>query len=376
MAEKKITERQDATTQAQLEVSNDSAVRASGSRTARGLSGIKLTDMLQNRSIPGVAEQQTVNEQSLYQVQEVPIEDILESDYQTRENVNPERFQRLVKSMKEEGPKEYKDAIPVRAHPTIKGKWQVARGGHTRLNAAKEAGLTTYPIIVVTYDNKRSALATGRENLARADELSPVEEGRYYLLMKEFGYTQESLAEELGISRDRIKECEAAAQSPDYILIMFSRIKEIGGDTNRGLRAAKYLRRLVTLDKRQPGLAARLCAPLCDAFVYERITTDGLDIATKRIIQSDDPESVVASIIRELQRNDERAEQSSPNEEERSSQAQREVKAPEIQRSEKLNLTVRRFQQFTTLMGKQPPSEEERRVLENMRQEIDTLLSR
>jgi ParB/RepB/Spo0J family partition protein len=376
MAGKKITEQHDATTQTQLEAPNDSATRAAGSRTAKGLSGIKLTDMLQNRSIPGVAEQQTADEQSLYQVQEVPIEDILESDYQTRETVNPERFQRLVKSMKEEGPKEYKDAIPVRAHPTIKGKWQVARGGHTRLKAAKEAGLTAYPIIVVTYDNKRSALATGRENLARADELSPVEEGRYYLLMKDFGYTQESLAEELGISRDRIKECEAAAQSPEYILTMFARIKEMGGDTNRGLRAAKYLRRLVILDKRQPGLAARLCAPLCDAFVYERITTDGLDIATKRIVQSDDPETVVASIIRDLQRNDEQTESSGPKEQEQSPETQREVKAPEIQRSEKLNLTVRRFQQFTTLIGKQPPSDEERKVLENIRQEIDALLSR
>lgn len=375
MAEQNTTEQQDAAAQGQPEASTGSTTHGASSRTARGLSGMKLTDMLHNRNVPGVAEQQAANEQSLYQVQEVPIEDILESDYQTRETVNPERFQRLVKSMKEEGPKEYKDAIPVRAHPTIKSKWQVARGGHTRLKAAKEAGLTMYPIIVVTYDNKRSALATGRENLARADELSPVEEGRYYLLMKEFGYTQESLAEELGFSRDRIKECEAAAQSPDYILTMFSRIKEMEGDTNRGLRAAKYLRRLAALDKRQPGLAARLCAPLSDAFLYERITTDGLDIATKLIVQANDPEAVVASIIRDLHRNDEQAERSVPNVQDQSPKAQKEAKVPEIQRSEKLNLTVRRFQQFTTLIGKQPPSDEERRVLENMRQEIDTLLS-
>ena len=81
--------------------------------------------------------------QSLYQVIEVPIVDILDSSYQTRESVSPARFARMVKSMKEEKPTEFKDAIPVRPHPTEEEKWQIARGGHTRLKAALAAGLTT-----------------------------------------------------------------------------------------------------------------------------------------------------------------------------------------------------------------------------------------
>jgi len=361
-------------------VENKENASASASRTMRGLAGVNLTDLLnQGGEVPGVTNPTLPSaSQSLYQVQEVLIEDILDSDYQTRETVTPERYLRLVKSMKEEGPKEYKDAIPVRVHPEIQGKWQVARGGHTRLKAAMEAGLTTYPIIVVEYDNKRSALATGRENLARADELSPVEEGRYYLLLKqEFGYTQETLAEELGISRDRIKECEAAARSASYIIAMFFRIKEIGGDTNRGLRAAKYLRRLAALDDRQSGLAARLAAPLIDAYLYERITTDGIDLATNRIVNADDPEEVVASIIRDIHRSEEQAEQGVPSEDSwpQPSPAKGTL-ASEIQRSEKLNLTIRRFRQFTTMIGEYPPSQEERKVLTNMRQEIDSLLTR
>jgi ParB/RepB/Spo0J family partition protein len=377
MAKGQQTEKQEVPVQTPQDTSAASANRGTNSRTLKGLNNLqKLTNVIHSQNVPGVAQPRPENDQSLFQVREVSIEDILDSDYQTRETVNPERFQRLMKSMKEEGPKEYKDAIPVRTHPTIPGKWQVARGGHTRLKAAQQVGLKHYPIIIVDYDNKRSALATGRENLARADELSPVEEGRYYLLMKEFGYTQVSLAEELGISRDRIKECEAAAQSPEHVLEMFARIKELGGDTNRGLRAAKYFRRLTVLDERQAGLAARLSTPLIDAFLYERITTDGLDIATKHILQADDPEAVVASIIRDLHRKDEQAEHSEVKEQNQSPNVQKDVRVPEIQRSEKLTLTVRRFQQFTTLIGQQPPSHEERRVLENMRQEIDTLLNR
>jgi ParB/RepB/Spo0J family partition protein len=349
-----------------------------GSRTLQALGGISLTDMMsRGGAVPGVSEQEQPNDSlSLYQVQEVPIEDILPSDYQTRETVEPERYARLVKSMQEEGPTEYKDAIPVRKHPTIPNKWQVARGGHTRLKAAIDAGLTAYPIIVVEYNNKRSALATGRENLARADELSPVEEGRYYILVrKEFGYTQEEFADELGIDRDRIKECEAAAKSAPYILDMFARIKEIGGDTKRGLRAAKCFRRLAVLDEREPGLAARLCKPLIDAFLYERLTTDGVDIATKRIVQADDPEAVVVALIRDLQRSETEEQESSSRQDQHAS-AKKEKSAPEIERSARLNLAIRRFQQFTSFIGAQPPSQEERKVLINMREEIDRLLQR
>lgn len=350
------------------------------SRTMKGLGSMNLTDLLhRGTTVPGVADQApSPAEQSLYQIQEVSIDDILESDYQMRETVDPERFRRLVQSMKEQKPTEFKDLIPVRPHPTEAGKWQVARGGHTRLKAAKEAGLKTYPITIVSYDNKRSALATVRENLARADELTPVEEGRSYLVLKEeFGYTQEDMAHELGISRDRIKECMAAAQSAPDILEMFGRIKELGGDTNRGLRAAKYLRRMEALDDRQVGLAARLRAPLIDAFLYERITTDGLDIATKRIMQADDPEAVVTSIIRELHRREAQEEQpDAGSPQEQAPSPKKDALAPDIRRSEKLSLAIRRFRQFTSLIGDQPPSVEERRVLTNMREEIDALLTR
>jgi ParB/RepB/Spo0J family partition protein len=346
-----------------------------GSRTQRGLSGMNLTDLLrQGGEVPGVASSDA-DAQSLYQVREVPIEDILESKYQTREHMSPERFNRLVKSMRDEGPKDFKDFLPVRIHPTIAGKWQVVRGGHTRLAAAKEAGLTTYPIVIVEYDNKRSALSTARENLARED-LTPVEEGRLYLLLKEeFGYTQMSLADELGISRDRIKECEAVAKSAPYILDMIRRARELHGDSNHGLRAAKYLRRLDVLDERTQGLAARICGPLIDAFLYERITTDGIDIATKQLVAAADPEAVLAAILKGLRRGE---ESELPIEEEAAEQSEsiHEAPVPDVQRSEKLGLATRRFRQFVTLIGGNAPSQEERTVLTNIRNEIDAILTR
>lgn len=359
--------------------------RTSNTRTSNTLNSMSLTDIVTRQGggiVPGVADQESAESRSLYQVQEVAIADILVSDYQTRESVSPERFERLVKSMRGEAPKEFKDSIPVRAHPKIPGKWQIVRGGHTRIKAAQEAGLETYPVIIVNYDNKRSALGIARENLARADELSPPEEGRLYLLLKdEFGYTQPELAEELGIKFDRIKECTAVAQSAPDILDMFIRIKELGGDSNRGLRAAKCLRRMDILDEKfkQQGFAARLRVPLKEMFIYERLTTDALDIATRRVVQADDPEAVVASIMQDLNRSDRSEEQPVPNgpiEPGKPVTPQREIVAPEIQRSERLQLVTRRFRQFISLIGQHAPSDEERRVLINIRSEIDDIISR
>lgn len=349
-----------------------------GSRTAKGLGSLNLTDIIAQRGgqVPGVsADQLSDGPKSLYHVQEVAIADILDSDYQTREAVTPARFARMVKSMREEKPTEFKDAIPVRIHPTQPGKWQVARGGHTRLKAAVEAGLTTYPVVVVEYDNRRSALGIARENLARGEEYTPPEEGRLYILLKrEFGYTQEELAQELEIPRDRIKECEAAAQSAPDILDMFSRLKDLGGDTNRGLRAAKCLRRLDILDEREQGLAKRLRASFIDLFVTEDITTDAIDIATKRIANATDPEATASAIISEFTQSAKPEEQLLP--EAGQPRPKKEAPAPEIQRTERLTLAIRRFRQFSTLIGDYTPSEEERRVLTTLRAEIDSLLNR
>jgi ParB/RepB/Spo0J family partition protein len=315
--------------------------------------------------------------QSLITVQEAAIEDILDSPFQTREKISREKWRRLVKSLKDDGPQDY---ISVRPHPELEGKWQIVAGGHSRRDAAREAGLATYPIVVVEWDDRRSGLGTARENLARED-LTPVEEGRLYLLLRNaFGYTQEGLAEELGISRDRIKECEAAAKSAPDILAMIQRAKELDeqGDEDRGLRAAKYLRRLDALDEREQGLAVEIRAPLNELFLQRRLTTDAIDIATKRLVKAEDPRAVLAAMLKSLEQESGEEEQPPPEKEQTVQQerpAQQEVE-PEIRRAEKLTLATRRFRQFVILIGERAPTTEERTTLVNIRKEIDAILQR
>ncbi|GCE32058.1 hypothetical protein KDA_75420 [Dictyobacter alpinus] len=346
------------------------AKQSGGAKTLQGLAS--LTSKINQGEVIGVSGSSS---SSLYQVFLAPIDDILPSKYQTREAENPKRFESLVTSMKQTPPQEFKDALPVRHHPDQDGKLQVVRGGHTRLKAAKAAGLSQYPVILVEYDNKRSAFDTARENLARED-LTPVEEGRLYLIFKhEWGYTQEGLEAELGISRNRIKECMAAAQSHPLIIEMFTRIKEMESSAKRGLLAAKHLRRLEVLDERQPGLTARLLSPLIDAFLYEKLLTDALDIATKRIVASDDPEATLAALLRDLQQQEETGEQPEL-ESVKKDVSKKETAIPEIQRSTKLHLATQRLRQFVSLIQDRSPSEEERTILTNMRNEIEAILQR
>ena len=153
---------------------------------------------------------------------------------------------------------------------------------------------------------------------------------------------------------------------------MFRHLKELTGDANRGLRAAKYFRRLDQLNARQDGLATRLRRPLIDAFVYERLTTDTIELITKRMIEADDPETLLAELLRSLQKQEEDDERETKPQQGR----EKVPPLPEIQGYEKLKLANQRFRQFTKIIGDNPPNEQQRIILENMRSEIEMLLNR
>jgi ParB/RepB/Spo0J family partition protein len=310
---------------------------------------------------------------------QISIDDIMDSHYQTREKRSgpgTEKFQRLVKSMRKNPPDV---PIKVHPHPTIPGKWQISAGGHNRVAAAKVAGFTSYPVIIVDYNDEDAALGTAWENLARED-LSPLEEGDLYLkIRKSRGYNRDELAEELGVSPDRIKECEALAHSAEDIKEMIRRIKALGNgnDTDRGLQAAKQLRRLDILDQRREGLATHIRAPLIDAFVYERITTSEVGLAATKLLGAEDPEAQLAAILRSLHQKDEMEEDEAQPSERNTRQVEKKyAKEPSLQRETKLSLLTRNFKVFTQLLGDTPPSEEEKLVLNDLRRQIDTIMSR
>lgn len=76
--------------------------------------------------------------------------------------------------------------------------------GERRWRAARMAGLSEIPVIIIEADDKKAAELALVENIQRKD-LTPVEEARgYAALIDEFSYTQEEIAKKIGRSRSAV----------------------------------------------------------------------------------------------------------------------------------------------------------------------------
>jgi ParB family chromosome partitioning protein len=285
-------------------------------------------------------------ESNSYKVLDLSVDDIHDSHYQSREQRDPHRFHQLVHSIQAHG---FQGVLVVCPHPEHEGSYQLIAGGHRRRDAAREAGLQTLPCLVVEYDRHRMAVGTASENLVRED-LSLPDEGKLYLQLRhDAGWTQEQLAEQLEVSRDRIKECEVAARDAEDIQHML----RTAGD--HGLRAAKALRQLDRFDEPARGIwrAAVERAPIIERFLQEELTTDGVQLA------------VTAVIARLEQQGTSVAEE-----------PLRDIYPHEIRRHERVSTLLKRFVSWQKLVGDQPLYPDERETLTRLAQEIQAYLVR
>ena len=90
--------------------------------------------------------------------------------------------------------------------------------GERRWRAAKMAGLSEVPVVVIDADDKKTAEYALIENIQRED-LSPVEEARgYRSLIDQFGLTQDQVAKQVGKSRAAITNTLRLLELPEGIL--------------------------------------------------------------------------------------------------------------------------------------------------------------
>ena len=90
--------------------------------------------------------------------------------------------------------------------------------GERRWRAARMAGLSEVPVIIIEADDRKAAELALVENLQRKD-LNPVEEARAYAdLIEEYSYTQEEIAKKVGRSRSSITNSLRLLDLPDAVL--------------------------------------------------------------------------------------------------------------------------------------------------------------
>lgn len=127
----------------------------------------------------------------------IPINKIIHSPLQPRTKIDEESLKELVASIKEKG---VLQPVLVRKN----GENFELVYGHRRFEAAKRAGLNDIPAIIKELSDREVIEIAIIENIQRED-LNPIDEAlAYKKLIKEFGLSQEEIAERVGKNRSTI----------------------------------------------------------------------------------------------------------------------------------------------------------------------------
>lgn len=124
----------------------------------------------------------------------IPVNKIIKSRWQPRHFMEKEALAELTESIKQHG------IIQPLLVRSAGDKYELI-AGERRLTAAKEAGLTEVPAIIMQAADQDALEMALVENLQRED-LNPVEEAEAYrMLCEKFGLTQEEVAKRIGKAR-------------------------------------------------------------------------------------------------------------------------------------------------------------------------------
>ena len=183
-------------------------------------------------------------EQSAYR--ELPIYKVEPNPDQPRREFDEEELQALADSITVHGVIQ-----PLTVREMESGYFQII-AGERRWRAARMAGLSDVPVVVIEADDKKAMELALIENLQRQD-LNPVEEALgYQSLIEEYGLTQEEAAERVGKSRPAVANT----------LRLLSLTPEVLEKLKRGQLTAGHARAILTLktEKKQLEAAQKIIA--------------------------------------------------------------------------------------------------------------------
>jgi len=266
----------------------------------------------------------------------VPIERIRPGKYQKREAVDSEKYQQLKDQIADLG---FHFVAVLFVDPDDDAFYNPAMGGHLRIQAASELGITEVLAIIRDYDKVALAKGTYMENQGR-QPLTLVEEGLLFQeCQDDLGWTQEEIAKHLIVpgGRSHVALCMLTATAAPDLREMLRK------DPKRGQRAFYYFRQLDELGQER---AMQLRAPHIENFLVGKISTDEVRLLMKQILER------------------ERGQTDEP------------VSLEHARREHKITSTLASFQRFEKEIGTATPNPNEREALENLKTKIEELLTR
>ncbi len=164
---------------------------------------------------------------------------------QPRKYFAPEALSQLADSIGQFG---VLQPIIVRESTFLQGTYEII-AGERRWRAAKMAGLSEIPAVILDGDDLKAAQVAVIENVQRED-LNPVEEALAYdTLIDRFGLTQEQVAKQVGKSRSAVTNILRLLDLPDEVLELL-KSGELTSGHARALLGLKNEEQMISLAHR------------------------------------------------------------------------------------------------------------------------------
>ena len=196
------------------------------------------------------------SEKSPYQL--LPIHKVEPKADQPRQDFDEEELQALSESIAVHG-----IIQPLTVRELANGYYQII-AGERRWRAARMAGLSEVPAVIVEADDRKAMELALIENLQRQD-LNPVEEALgYHSLMQDYGLTQEETASRVGKSRPAVANALRLLALPEDVLEMLRNGKLTAGHARAVLSVKTEKKQLDAARKISAlGLSVRQAELLC-----------------------------------------------------------------------------------------------------------------
>ena len=153
----------------------------------------------------------------------LPISQVESCAAQPRKQFDPDALADLADSIRQHG-----IIQPLTVRKLQSGYYQII-AGERRWRAARMAGLSQVPVVVIEADDRKAMERAMIENLQRED-LNPMEEAEgYRTLMEQYGLTQEETSQRVGKSRSAVANALRLLHLSDEVRVLVEEGKLSGG---------------------------------------------------------------------------------------------------------------------------------------------------